>query len=148
MYYNKKLIDGVWCYKLTPNAEFQPMTSKMLHDKIATLYGEKLETTAQAEKQKNRLNLIDSNQIEVKIVTPDGRTPKDIHGNKINNHIDIDFHRFDDEELVKATCLYEQQRFSQFFPTMRITVTHQVLSSKSGTWMSLGQARPEGWVEL
>ena len=37
MYYKEELINGIWCYKLLPNAEWKPFSIKQLNEKISEL---------------------------------------------------------------------------------------------------------------
>ena len=37
MYYKEELINGVWCYKLLPNAEWKPFSIEQLNEKISEL---------------------------------------------------------------------------------------------------------------
>ena len=37
MYYEEKLIDGVWCHRSSPRAEYKPMNSAKLNNKINKL---------------------------------------------------------------------------------------------------------------
>lgn len=46
MYYEEKLINGMWHYKTNPMAEFKPMSVELLHRKIDQLC-DRLERTCQ-----------------------------------------------------------------------------------------------------
>ena len=40
MYYKEQLINGIWHYKLSPNAEWKPFSIEQLNDKITNLKNE------------------------------------------------------------------------------------------------------------
>lgn len=40
MYYKEQLINGIWHYKLSPNAEWKPFSIEQLNDKITSLKNE------------------------------------------------------------------------------------------------------------